>query len=410
MKKYWCVLCLLSLSLGGYGQAPGDIVIGRIDSIQSGILKETRQIWVHVPDGYAPDKKYPVLYLLDGDTHFFATVGVLNHLSQSNGNTVCPEMIVVGIPNTNRTRDLTPYKPDLSDPENAWIPPEMAEEAGGGEDFLAFVGKELIPYIEAHYPTTPYRMLVGHSLGGLTVLHTLLHHTDLFNAYVAIDPTANLVPGRLLREFKQASVSDKSFANKALFTGIANLDIGADLNETLADTTFLTEGLRANLEIDQFLKADQSLQLRYGSRFYENEIHPTVPLITEYDALHFIFDFYDLNLKVTDFEDPTIDLVAKLRTHYERVSQIFGYEVKPDESLVNSLGYQSLMMQQLDRAGGLFELNADLYPESSNVYDSLGDYYAAAGEKEKAVASYKKAQSIEYHDYTEEKLKQLTNE
>jgi tetratricopeptide (TPR) repeat protein len=227
---------------------------------------------------------------------------------------------------------------------------------------------------------------------------------------MAMDPTANWIPGRLLSEFRQASASNKSFANKALFMSISNLDIGADLTETLADTTFLTESLRAQLDLDEFLKKDQTLQLRYGSRFYANEVHTTVPLLTEYDALHFIFDFYDMNLKVTDFEDPSVDLMAKMKAHYQRVSEAFGYEVKPDEALVNSLGYQFLMMQQLDKAGGLFELNVSLYPESANVYDSLGDYYAASGAREKAIESYQKAQGIEYHDYTEQKLKQLQNE
>jgi hypothetical protein len=252
-------------------------------------------------------------------------------------------------------------------------------------------------------------MLVGHSFGGLTVMHTLLNHTSLFNAYVAIDPTANWVTGRLLDEFKQASESGKSFENTALFTGIANLDKGLDVNEVLEDSTFLTEGLRANLDIDRYLKTNNQLGLKYGSRFYANEIHPTVPLLTEYDALHFIFDFYEVPLKVTDFENPDIDLAAKLKDHYKRVSQNFGYEVKPDEALVNGLGYQSLMMQQTERALALFEMNISLYPEKANVYDSIGDYYAAVGEKSKAVENYKKAQSIEFQDYTEAKLKALTN-
>jgi tetratricopeptide (TPR) repeat protein len=64
----------------------------------------------------------------------------------------------------------------------------------------------------------------------------------------------------------------------------------------------------------------------------------------------------------------------------------------------------------MKKAGDLFKLNVSLYPESANVYDSLGDFYSAKGEKERAIESYKKAQSIEYHEYTETKLKELEKE
>src|SRR5580765_7701290 len=79
------------------------LVIGKIDTVNSKILKEKRQIWVYVPDEgkdnlYAK-QKYPVIYLLDGDGHFYSVMGMIHQLSQVNGNTVVPPMIVVGIPN-----------------------------------------------------------------------------------------------------------------------------------------------------------------------------------------------------------------------------------------------------------------------------------------------------------------------
>ena len=144
--------------------------------------------------------------------------------------------------------------------------------------------------------------------------------------------------------------------------------------------------------------------------FNENEIHTTVPLITEYDAFHFIFDFYEPNLLITDFDDPGVDLASKIVNHYKDVSKNFGFEVKPDEYFVNGMGYQFLMMRQMEKAGGLFKLNVSLYPESANVYDSLGDFYSANGEKESAIESYKKALNLANTDYTRAKLEQLQKE
>lgn len=126
-------------------------------------------------------------------------------------------MIVVGIPNTNRTRDLAPTK-GIPHP---FIDSAMIAASGGGEAFMEFMKKELIPHIEANYPTTPYRMLIGHSLGGITAMSALVNHTDLFNSYVSIDPSMWWSDQQLLKEIK-GNANPEKYKNKSLFLGIAN--------------------------------------------------------------------------------------------------------------------------------------------------------------------------------------------
>ena len=92
-----------------------------------------------------------------------------------------PEMIVVGITNTNRDKDLKPTITNLDGVVDL--------NSGGGGNFMNFIENELIPHIDSIYPTAPYRIFSGHSLGGLTVINTLLNNTQLFNAYIAIDPS-----------------------------------------------------------------------------------------------------------------------------------------------------------------------------------------------------------------------------
>jgi predicted alpha/beta superfamily hydrolase len=111
--------------------------------------------------------RYPVVYLLDADAHFESVVGMIRQLSEINGNTNCPAMIVVAIPNTDRTRDLTPTH-IVSDLPNMYS--NFSKNTGGGENFVAFMEKELMPHIDSVYPTQPYRLLIGHSFGGLTVI------------------------------------------------------------------------------------------------------------------------------------------------------------------------------------------------------------------------------------------------
>ena len=107
-----------------------------------------------------------------------------------------PEMIVVAVRNTDRTRDLTPspFTPD---------PPEDGEgedgdegdgenpmpTAGGAGAFLDFFERELFPFVEERYRTQPYRIVIGHSFGGLFAVHALVHRPAAFDAYVAISPS-----------------------------------------------------------------------------------------------------------------------------------------------------------------------------------------------------------------------------
>src|SRR5579862_8259454 len=152
MKKL-IIISIVALFAGLACQHNDKITLGTVDKVNSKILKEERKIWVYVPnsgnnDVYAK-QRYPVLYLLDGDAHFYSVVGMIHQLSSVNGNTICPEMIVVGIPNTDRTRDLTPTN-SLTGPDGSKI--SDFKTSGGGEKFESFIEKELIPHIDSVYP------------------------------------------------------------------------------------------------------------------------------------------------------------------------------------------------------------------------------------------------------------------
>jgi predicted alpha/beta superfamily hydrolase len=180
------------------------IVIGKTDSVNSKILGEKRKVWVYLPNGYDNNayskQTYPVIYLLDGDGHFSSVTGMIQQLSEVNGNTVVPQMIVVAILNTDRTRDLTPTKA-LTGPDGSNA--DFLRSSGGGEKFTAFMEKELMPHIDSTYHTAPYKMLIGHSFGALTAINILLNHTDMFNSYVAIDPSMWWDGKKLLNQSRQ---------------------------------------------------------------------------------------------------------------------------------------------------------------------------------------------------------------
>lgn len=154
-----------------------------VSKIFSKILNEEREVIVHLPAGYErnAEQRYPVIYVLDGSSQNIHTANSAALMARIG---VMPEVIVVGLPNTgwdNRERDYTPPFMRI-DVEKSDSP------MGGGEAFLTFIKNETIPLIEKTYRTAPYRMLAGHSRGGLFVVYSLLADSNLFHARFAHSP------------------------------------------------------------------------------------------------------------------------------------------------------------------------------------------------------------------------------
>jgi hypothetical protein len=281
---------------------------------------------------------------------------------------------------------------------------------GRGEKFMLYVQMELMPYIESNYPTAPYKIFIGHSVGGLTVVNTLIHHPYLFNAYVSLDGALWWNNQQIVTEAKMI-LANKNYKGKTLFMALANrMERGMDTLKIQKDTTESTELIRSNLEFIKDIFKNKTNQLRFQHKFYENDDHSSVRLIGEYDALRFIFDYYKLKIYNSELDDPNFKLDSLLVTHYNIVSEQIGYLIKPDESQVNNLGYHMLKQKQFIKAEALFKLNISNYPETANCYDGLGDLYLAKGDKLKAIESFKKTLSLKAIPETKQKLKTLLKE
>lgn len=392
--KMTFISVLVFISLWGNAQNGESIIIGKKENIQSKVLSENRTLWIYTPNNTllnaSTEKRYPVLYLLDGDAHFYSTVGIIQHLSQANGNGVLPEMIVVGIENTNRLRDLVP-----------------SSEVTKPNPFVNFFSSELIPYIDKNYNSAPYRLLMGHSLGGLTAIDMLTNFPELFNACIAIDPSMWYSNEKFLNN-TIAQFQKQNMSGKKLFIGTANtMSKGMILSQLKNDKSAATQHIRSIFKLDDFLKSNTS-GLLYGNKYYESERHNTLPLLCEYDGLKFIFDYYHLDLSEKDFDDTTALIASILKTHYSTISENLGYQNAAPEALINYLAYDALGKKHYNKAKALFELNIEWYPENSNVYDSYADFYLTQKDSSNAIANYKKALQINNNASTLGKLNAIT--
>lgn len=396
MKPLFYAFAMMLFSFCAKAQESNPFTTGFEKSFPSKILGEQRKIWIHVPDNHGGNEHYPVIYLLDGDANFNDIVSITEFMSNAG---LCPPMIVVGILHPARMKDLT-FGTDKG----------MPGIVGNGEKFMGYVEKELMPYIESNYPTAPYKIFIGHSVGGLTVVNTLMHHPELFNAYISLDGALWWNDQQIVKEAK-TTLANTNYKGKTLFMALANrMEKGMDTLSVQKDTTEGTELIRSNLEFIKDIFKNKTNQLRFQHKYYENDDHSSVRMIGEYDALRFIFDYYKLKIYNSQLDNPRFKLDSLFITHYNNVSAQMGYPVKPGESQVNGLAYYMLSQKQFSKAEALFKLNIANYPESANCYDGLGDFYLAKGDREKAIESFKKTLALKLIPETKEKLEKLLKE
>jgi len=414
MKRVFLFLfCLISSAVNAQEVAGTTIVLGHTDSIQSKILNEKRTFWVHLPAGASnPNNaglRYPVVYVLDGPEHFASVSGIIQYLSEANGNMICPDMIVVGINNTDRTRDLTPTNSHL-DYENK--PTGSFKTSGGGEKFTSFIEKELMPYIESKYPAAPFRILIGHSFGGLTAVNILINHTELFNAYSIIDPSMWWDNNKLLKQAHDV-LSQKSFAGRSVFMGIANtMPPGDDTAHAHHDTSAKTNHIRSILNLADEFKRNPNNGLTFAYKYYNDDNHSSSPLIAEYDAFRFLFSYYKLPKEIDDAlydAAAKIDVATVIEGHYTDVSKRMGYKLLPPRTILDAMGHDFLEVNLYDRALAVFTLNSRYYPGSAGVYVAMGDYYVIKKDKEKAVEFYRKALKLKDDPATRDKMNKVTS-
>ena len=327
------------------------VIIGDRQTLHSKILGEDRALLVHTPKSYKEGKvAYPVLYLLDGDDHFHHTTGSADFLAAVGR---APEMIVVGVPNpeVSRERDLTP------------TPAKDKPATGGGDKFLTFLKDEVRPRIEGGYRTAPYRILVGHSLGGLFALHALTTAPDTFNAYVVMSPSLWWDDQRLLHG------AEKAFASHPGLDAFLYLTTGSEGGGMLQDVKAFSALLKS--------KAPKGLEWEFKPM--DHESHLSLPHRSTYDGLERLFAGWEA--------PPEITTVKALRAHYEALSKKFHFEVKLTENLINSFAFR-VYEKHKDEAMAAFKLCVELHPESPTAYGTLGQAYGDADQQDLAKATF----------------------
>jgi predicted alpha/beta superfamily hydrolase len=376
------LVTLLALdAIRSYAQVDGDpVVIGKRIQIHSSTLNETRSLLIATPEGYNQETdRYPVLYLLDGDENFVQTVGIVRSLAESER---IPPMLVVAIANTERTRDLTPH----TEVENEI---RFHPKNGGADAFLQFVSEELTPYIDQHYRTRPYKVLVGHSLGGLFAVYALVSNPKLFNAYIAIDPTL--------------SWNNQSVLSKAETFFKSTGALSADFYITATDAG--GPALSADYKLCGILTQRTPKEFRWTFKQMPGETHISIPHQSIYSGLDHIFDGWHLANPMKLYDEGGLEAVHH---HFADGSKRYGYQ-RPTPAFTISLIVAALMEKdRLEDAAAVLLHDPKNYPPPWNQLDALARAYSQRGDSTETIHYYSLSlEANPNNDWARKKLTEL---
>lgn len=329
------------------------------DVIYSELLNEDRTLWIYTPQNYnlEKEKKYPVLYVLDGRYNFQYTVTIANYLYECD---LIPELIIVGIINTNRNRDMLP----------TYV--ENVENSGGADVFSQSLISEINPFIDSNFRTLGYNILFGHSYSGLFTQYQFFNYCCTFNSYIAASPSVywdNMVVMNQNNDLKLTKLIYNYFS------------VGSHERDDMVTGTAMLDSVLHNV-------APENLNFKY--EYMKGEDHSTTRLKTLYNGLEFTFKKWYYPFK-PDNSNWNLD---SLNSYYKSLSVRLQVDILPPEFTYYYIGYFHLRQENKDEALKTFHTANTLYPHSIKSYTNLATAYERTGNADAAIKYYKMALEI----------------
>ena len=382
-----------------YSQNKGvDNTVGKTYTLQSEALKESREIQVSLPDGYhESDKKYPVLYILDGQKFFLYGVS-LQRLFLFRKYT--PDFIVVGI--------TTSY------------PQRFNHFDSGAAEFINFIQKDVLSFVDTNFRTSQTRLLFGWEYAGALALQIMTDFPQLFSAYIAASPFPVIVNYSSLKHTRLDRLDNLLLENSTFdrffyFSVSKNEGMVEDGTEDLNDML----QTKAPKTMDWFYKvlADEDhtstpfATLYQGlAKFYNNypELQfKTLQQFHEAGGMKYVMDYhkkraekYGFSAELSSWTKFTLIRNA-IRTDDFSQFEVFMKAFNSESFLSNLRGtlaytiaeyYQKY--KKFDKAIEIYTLLMNKNPDTAQPLKSLGDVYTLLKDQNKADEYYKKAEKL----------------
>jgi hypothetical protein len=356
-------LCLLS-ARAQVSRDGEPVAIGTYRHLRSEILGEDRPLLVCLPEDYeASSMAYPVLFVLYGGQvrgYFAEAVHAVSRLSDEGS---IPPMIIVGVANIDRYRDLSPVG--------------RRGNPSGIEPFSDFVEKELLPFVDKEYRTKDYRMIIGPQAGAAFGLYTLIKRPGLFDAFILENP------------FRSEPVHD-------LFIPIVEELLDEDqptfkfIQITCADREgYLDKKTEVGYmrEFQSMVEKNNPANLTLITHYLDN-IPDFIPPLLIKEGLRELFREYNFPA------DREVRGLSDLTSYYAALSGKLGFNINIPEKILADEATELADRGESDRAIVVLEYLIELYPSSLNGYWRLANLYRELGNREAAIENYRKCLEI----------------
>jgi hypothetical protein len=348
-----------SASAAGAGASIQPIQAVRIEKIASAKVGETREFWVSLPDGYFESgAKYPVLYMMDADFNFNS--GLIGGVRFAALMGQIPEFIIVGIKNTDRSKDIFPEVVTYRD---------GSKDGGRADQYLDFIREELVPHIDKNYRTEKFRVLYGTSNTGFTAVYALFRNPDTADAYIAASATLSIP---LFRAKRDEWIRDFKGGKRRLVAIMGENDLPTVLSQNGA----LKEAIDTQAPPD------------LTGRFLVIEKGGHVPADALPEGLKALFEGWKIDQSLNEGN------FGEIRARAEARVEKFGVPGKLPEDDLAILGRSLRGDKKYDKAVEVELYRTGLYPRSANAWASLGDAHRLAGQTAKARECYRKALAL----------------
>jgi predicted alpha/beta superfamily hydrolase len=331
----------------------------RIEKLASAKVGEAREFWVSLPDRYGEGvERYPVVYMMDGDFNFNSGgIGALRHAAQLGE---IPEFIIVGIRNTDRSKDIFPEVVTYSDSSKA---------GGRANQYLDFIHEELMSRIDTEYRTENFRVLYGTSNSGFTAVYALFRTPAMADAYVAASATLSIP---YFRRERDGLVRDFKGGRRRLSLVMGENDFPTVISQNGALKEQISMAAPAGLSCRLTVIPD-------GGH---------VPANSLIEGLRALFDGWRITQRLTETS------FAEIRSQVDGRLSKFGVAGKLPDDELKDLGHGLLGGKQYGKAIEVLQYRAQTYPLSADAQVSLGDAYRQDGKHGQARECYRQALSL----------------
>ncbi|NAS12593.1 alpha/beta hydrolase [Poritiphilus flavus] len=362
MTRYITVLLAIFCFSPGFSQVKQEI-------FESFKLQERRDVSYYFPADYSPEKKYPLVVVLDAERLFEQVVAISRFHSSFQG---MPEVIVVGI---HQDKNDLRWE-DCAYEEDTGLPTEK------GKNFFEFLGMEIIPYLETTYNIAPFKMIVGYDITANFANYFLFKEKSLFNAYISISPLLapemeSRIPARL------GDIDQQIFYH---------LILGKAENKTDP----------AILQLDRALKVIDRENFSYTFDSYPTANEVSVATYGIGKAWDQIFNmFKPISPKEYKTEILTSDepVYQYLENKYAGIEELFGFRKSVELNDIMAIYAGCRKKDDFESLKPLSELCKKEYPETMLGFYFEGEYYEELGEPKKALRTFEKAFGMEEIDF-----------